>query len=485
MSSGIANPLRISIVGPSGSGKLTALRTLIGNVPVNQRGRLTPVESESEVLLSIQLGSGHLPPEGKGARFEICTVHGEVSSQTTWRKLLQDAEGVIFLADAAEGRLTTNSNNLRRVRETLESLERDPDEIPWVFAWNRRDLSDESLVGALNGALNVREAPAFETVATTGYGLLKVLKSIRDQILSRREQKAEVTPGKMPESAESSHEARIPDSLEPVVGNRSSGVPSVTLETVEPETIAAIPPGEAKTGIEALPSIDPDEMVENHGSMALPGYATVHPANERADETKSPAGAEVESTTQMLPGDGTKEQDAPGIKTPEGGEAKSDETVERADSGTPDHGLKKTENVSPKKSFGFITRSTMGVDETDTRAAVFDKDASPEIERVKTAEDRLSKQNDKESVSREVPSESGEVRPEMPEDRPKVPPEKNEDNVDESRPAGSVRGPVFRFPEVKPSSDEGEHHRQQDESEEQDRGGLWRRLARNLRNKEN
>ncbi len=463
-----SNPLRISIVGPAGSGKLTALRSLIGNVPVQQRGRLTPVESESDVLLTIRLGTEDPATAEKVVPFELWTVHGEVSSTLTWRTLLSSAEGIIFLADAHGDRLTANENNLRRVREALESLGLDPEAVPWVFAWNQRDLAGEQQVDALASTLNLRGAPAFETVAATGYGLLKVLKSIRDQILAQRERDSGTIGEERPEAeAVPVKEAATPPEERAVAEPElKTGAGAEEADEGEPSRMESIsePP---QSGFEALPAVDSDEITGENGEEILPGYAPVNLAERGEGGGEPPRASETAAETEGeistgVPAEEEHPRQPGGALAEEGEEAGNGAGEAAIEAGEREPIEKATPETEPpsstgKKSFGFNTRSSDGLIPPWGEEVVAKTDAPSAAEKDSRAQGDVEK-------SAESESEKSKIREER---------------------ADAAHGPTFRFPEVKTSGEAEASKREDDEDEKQDRGGLWRRLARNIRNRGN
>jgi len=60
----------------------------------------------------------------------------------------------------------------------------DPDRIPLVLQYNKRDINGVASVAELHALINYRNVPEFEAVATTGVGVFETLKSIIKMVLT-------------------------------------------------------------------------------------------------------------------------------------------------------------------------------------------------------------------------------------------------------------------------------------------------------------
>ncbi|MEI8259123.1 MAG: hypothetical protein WCJ30_25935 [Deltaproteobacteria bacterium] len=80
-----------------------------------------------------------------------------------------------------------NSECLTRTRAALTILGRDPDSIPWVFQYNKRDLPSAMPIADLRAALNPRGAPEFESVAPRGIGVAEAFGAAMDALRAQIE----------------------------------------------------------------------------------------------------------------------------------------------------------------------------------------------------------------------------------------------------------------------------------------------------------
>jgi hypothetical protein len=110
-------------------------------------------------------------------RIQLYTVPGQVFYNATRRMVLKGADCVVFVADSQEPVLEANLESLENLRQNLEANEIDPDEIPMVFQYNKRDLPNALPLEILNERLNPRGMTFTEAVAVKGAGVEETLKA--------------------------------------------------------------------------------------------------------------------------------------------------------------------------------------------------------------------------------------------------------------------------------------------------------------------
>ncbi len=129
-------------------------------------------------FLPIELGT----IRGMKTRVQLYTVPGQVFYNATRRMVLKGADCVVFVADSQEPMLDANLESLANLRENLEANEIDPDDIPIVLQYNKRDLPNALPVEILNERLNPRALPFFEAVAMKGQGVEETLKGATSMV---------------------------------------------------------------------------------------------------------------------------------------------------------------------------------------------------------------------------------------------------------------------------------------------------------------
>jgi mutual gliding-motility protein MglA len=183
-----AKACRIVYCGPSECGKTTNLEALSRMLPGRTRGKLVRLATETSRtlyfdLLAIDLGE--LGGVGR-AKFEIFSVPGQGFYLAARRRVLRDADGVVFVVDSRRERLQANLEALEEVVTALHDAGRDPGEVPAVLQLNKRDAPSALAVAELLSILGCEGEPYVEAVAHEGSGVLETLKLVARQTLAGR-----------------------------------------------------------------------------------------------------------------------------------------------------------------------------------------------------------------------------------------------------------------------------------------------------------
>jgi mutual gliding-motility protein MglA len=125
-------------------------------------------------FLPIEIGT----IRGMKTRIQLYTVPGQVFYNATRRMVLKGADAVCFVCDSQEAMLDANLESYENMRQNLEANEIDPDEIPIVLQYNKRDLPNALPIEILNERMNPRNYPFYEAVAVKGIGVEDTLKAV-------------------------------------------------------------------------------------------------------------------------------------------------------------------------------------------------------------------------------------------------------------------------------------------------------------------
>lgn len=171
--------LKIVYYGPALGGKTTCLQYIHRVTDPQRRTRLYTLNTASDRtlffdLLGLDLGR----IRGYRLTVQLFTVPGQVQYNTTRRAVLAGADGVVFVADSQAGQEKANLESLQNLQENLKANGLDPETIPLVFQYNKRDLPRILSRAELDRLLNPKGYPVFETVATTGHGVLEAFAAI-------------------------------------------------------------------------------------------------------------------------------------------------------------------------------------------------------------------------------------------------------------------------------------------------------------------
>ncbi len=182
---------KIVYYGTGLSGKTTNLQYIFSITNPKSRGELVSVETDIERTLFFDL----LPInvgliKGYFTKFQLYTVPGQIFYNSTRKMVLKGADGIVFVADSQSPMENANIESLNNLRINLSEDNRDLDDIPLVFQYNKQDLKNISPSEKLNELLNEKKLPYYESVAREGSGVVETLREI--STLTLKKIKAEI-----------------------------------------------------------------------------------------------------------------------------------------------------------------------------------------------------------------------------------------------------------------------------------------------------
>jgi signal recognition particle receptor subunit beta len=174
------NEITIKLVyyGPGLCGKTTNLEKVYSDPKLGGKGKMLSVATETDRTLFFDF----MPMEvgtirGQKVRVQLYTVPGQVFYDATRRLVLRGADGVVFVADSQRAVAEANLESFRNLRDNLVVNRIDPDKIPIVLQYNKRDLKDIHSVDELDSILNPdKRHPTFEAVALASKGVRETLQ---------------------------------------------------------------------------------------------------------------------------------------------------------------------------------------------------------------------------------------------------------------------------------------------------------------------
>jgi signal recognition particle receptor subunit beta len=321
--------LKIVYYGPGLSGKTTNLQHLHAVMNPETKGKLLSLSTEADRTLFFDF----LPIElGKirdfSIRFQLYTVPGQVRYNATRKVVLKGADAVVFVADSQMDMREQNLESFENMRENLISNNINPDTIPIILQFNKRDLKNILPIAALNKDLNPNNShEVLEAVAINGTGVQETFKQITMLLLRdiARKHKIEIQPveeKKEPQIAEKPAVAQKPQPTEPE--KRSEPV-RVQLKAHEPESFSGEPvfeptdflteeeelePGSAYEIEEAevVEEAEPVEAIAETGTVAGFGRYEPEPTEEISPPVQEPYIAEPARKLPEIPATAGKEQ---------------------------------------------------------------------------------------------------------------------------------------------------------------------------------
>ncbi len=247
---------KVVYYGPGLCGKTTNLQWIHERLPIKNKGKMLSLATETDRtlffdFLPIEIGT----IRGMKTRIQLYTVPGQVFYNATRRMVLKGADAVCFVCDSQEAMLDANLESYENMRQNLEANEIDPDEIPVVLQYNKRDLPNALPIEILNERMNPHNYPFYEAIAVKGAGVEDTLKAVTKLVFKSLSAKygdgtAASPPGRAPGPPRSTPPPQ-PFTPEPPLGV-SADDPLGDLDLSQPEPPAPSPAGD-------LPPIEFDE----------------------------------------------------------------------------------------------------------------------------------------------------------------------------------------------------------------------------------
>jgi len=180
--------LKIVYYGPALCGKTTNVQCIHKMMSPGQRGELVSLATNDDLtlffdFLPLDLGS----IRGFKTRFHIYTVPGQVHYALTRRAVLTGVDGVVFVVDSQTSQIKDNVDSLKDLAENLRYYRKDLTGLPFVFQYNKRDLTTIIPADELNTRLNTLNVPSFESCAVNGMGVSETLAAICKMVLKNKD----------------------------------------------------------------------------------------------------------------------------------------------------------------------------------------------------------------------------------------------------------------------------------------------------------
>lgn len=179
--------MKIVYYGPPLSGKTTNLEQIHARMAGKNTSELVSLNAEGDRtlffdFLPLEIGKiGSLKP-----RFNLYTVPGQSIYHSTRRLVLEEVDGIAFVADSQASRMDDNVRSLREMKRHLQSFGYRWYDIPLILQYNKQDLPTRAPESVLQYHLNPDGVlPYFTSVATEGIGVVETLKKIINIVLVR------------------------------------------------------------------------------------------------------------------------------------------------------------------------------------------------------------------------------------------------------------------------------------------------------------
>ena len=177
--------MKVVFYGPPLSGKTTNLQSIHDQLGPGTCGRLTTLDTANDRTLFFDLLPVMLETKsGYRIKLKLFTVPGQVIHSATRKLVLSGADGVVFVADSQRAEAHNNNEFWRGMRRYLRETGFDPQALPTVIQFNKRDLPNVRSDGELVEVASKGAEPVFKAVAVRGEGVLETLHGLLELLFT-------------------------------------------------------------------------------------------------------------------------------------------------------------------------------------------------------------------------------------------------------------------------------------------------------------
>lgn len=179
--------LKIVYFGAAGVGKTTNLERLRAKTSTNQESHpsdLVSLDNDGDNTLMFDwtpIRAGH--GASYDVRLQVYAIPGKPKQESTKRRLLRDADGIVFVLDSGPDKLAANRTAWQELSEHLQALGLSRDRVPLVIQLNKRDLPNAMQGDDLRARLGMGGYPIVEAVAKGAAGVGPTLLDITRRAL--------------------------------------------------------------------------------------------------------------------------------------------------------------------------------------------------------------------------------------------------------------------------------------------------------------
>jgi len=235
---------RILLWGIEGAGKSTTLQTIHAKLRPDLRGDLKTEPTRldpTQHFQSLPITLGEIG--GVRTQIEIVSVPGAPDQTMTRKQLLDEVDGIVIVLDASPERIDSNYAAIDELRASLAAYGRRLDAFPIVLQYNKRDVADPFAIEELHRRIGLDQAAVFETIATTGHGILATLTTMSKHVVRARRSDDSETQSRLDVSATAETAAEVEDEA----GSSHEVLEAAILAEADDETLDTLPELDATT----------------------------------------------------------------------------------------------------------------------------------------------------------------------------------------------------------------------------------------------
>ena len=176
---------KIVYYGCGMGGKTTNLQYIHHHIDPTFRGDLVSLATPGERTLFFDFLPVEAPMlHGFRIKLQLYTVPGQVMYNATRKLVLRGVDGIVFVCDSQWSKMKENVESLRNMEENLHSYGYDPETVPYVLQYNKRDLPSIAPIEYLEWLLNLHNVPSFSSCALDGKGVFETLNAVCRYVLA-------------------------------------------------------------------------------------------------------------------------------------------------------------------------------------------------------------------------------------------------------------------------------------------------------------
>ncbi|MFH1875200.1 MAG: GTPase domain-containing protein [Pseudomonadota bacterium] len=175
---------KVLYYGPALAGKTTTLRQIYQKINQKSKGQIISVADTNNNTLYFDFIPLTL---GKVKQYQVhlhlYSVPDDLAYKSAQKLIAKGIDGVVFVADSQLEKMEANLESMKKLQEILIHEGVDLGQIPMVIQYNKRDLPEAVPLAEMQKLLNPNQNAEFETIATSGTGILETLQEISKKVL--------------------------------------------------------------------------------------------------------------------------------------------------------------------------------------------------------------------------------------------------------------------------------------------------------------
>jgi signal recognition particle receptor subunit beta len=170
---------KIVYYGPGLCGKTTNLMVIFDKLDPKQKGKMLSLATKTDRTLFFDLLPVDIGRVGNfNLKIQLYTVPGQVFYNETRKLVLKGADSIVFVADSQPAMIDANRESFANLLDNMEENNLDPNDVPIVIQFNKRDIPGVLPVETLQESLGFEGYPFTEASAIKGDGVMETFKLV-------------------------------------------------------------------------------------------------------------------------------------------------------------------------------------------------------------------------------------------------------------------------------------------------------------------